>query len=1679
VTDTIVSSPLSTGGAGTFFEQHVAAYWLAQLLVRAVPPIQIGSNVVEVSLQAEHLGWSTDDFLVTCEDAGGVRSRLAGQVKMAFTVSAADDECQKAILDFWSDFWNEQRFSPSTDKLVLVIQRGTNVLLGDLAALLDCARAAQDGADFQRRLTTPGFITRKALHYCNELCSIVGGKEQRTISASELWPFLRVLYVLSLDLNTPTRQTEAQIKVLLAFTASDRGSNSIADSTWNELLVLASEAMANARTLQLADLPEPTRRRHGSLGGDEDRVLRALREHTLPVLGRIKSVIGGVHLERSSLVRSVLDELEESQVVIISGAAGSGKSAIGKAVAQHVGRDHFIFGFRAEEFAQPHIDATLSAAQVPGNAVAVSAILSAQVRRLVLVESIERLLERSTRDAFSDLLDQAAADPEMRILLTCRDYSTELVRASLVQASGLTHGVVVVPSLNDEELAEVARAVPTLGVPLGNERLRSILRNPYFLDKALAMSWSADRPMPESEREFRALFWQQVVRGTTLGSARRREETLQQIAVRRARALSEYVPVGELDPDIVASLLADSLLVAPEGGASVAAIAHDVLEDWAILQWFDELHLADHSFLDLGATIGTHPAIRRSYRKWVTELLEREPATADRLFVAATTEAGVSPQFRDDTLVALLRSPLIAPLLERHVRQIVANGNAVLRQLIRLTRMACVATPDWQRGAQGYGSLMNVPDGPAWPAVLKLAHDNLSGFAEGDWPQLLGLVEDAVRGVTAANPVAVGSQWIAGISYQLLPRLDGYRTNSPRNRLLKVIAKVPGADPKRFEAVLRGAVRSASTRGGRPDRVAEEFQKLIYSGLEGGYAARELPALIAAVAPDFLLLTDEDLRRDGYQNFSSDIDVYFGLNHELRMDSFPASAIRGPWFALLQHHPAVGLELYFKILDHTIDWYTHPRAPRPLEPASRVELTFSDGSVHEQWANRRLWNAYRGTQVSPYVLQSMLMAFERWLLTFARAYPDLLDPLLLKILRGSKSASLSAIVASVAIANVKKAGETLLVLLSVPEFIHLDRERMVLESQAESLSRMFRQGAVENELYQHERQESNRQPQRKLDLEWAIANLQLGPFAPRVYEIIDLHRAALPQSQEADQDSLVWQLSLQRMDLRQYEMGEEVEVTTGENGEAPQSFVRMEPKITNPALKAMIEEGAANHEAMSASVGLWMWGVKAFKGEASKEDLAAWRERLAEGRKRDREPEDEMGGRSGPGVVAVVCIRDHWSEMSGEERDWCTEVACSEVLRTAETWGRMERMQRYDMAADRSSAWVMGRLAIRVRSGPLEGQVKTALAAAITHSLEEVRWLAAWGIDGDVWGADPSIALRCANAVATEAGLIERAMERPRQELWQPGVAEAIYAEAAHEVRRRFWLEDGIAKDAHASLSLDSQTAGDALSRALTIFATAPTESVSVEAFAGAGGALVASWEADRQGGDRRDFESEYVIASRLQQFAMGATPANARRTLEPILGAVDRYDREVHSIIQGLIGLQDRSPRTDQFWYLWGLFADRIKRASWIRSLQRDQDHPTGGGVLATIFLTQNWKDGIRHWSSLEGYAHLVDELPPSWIVLDSYLRFLYHIGERSLPDGFVRIAQSLQRGDARQMLTRSNPVFLLEVLLQRHVYGRPLELKRDPRIRAAVLYLLDVLVDCGSSAAFKMRDDFVTPVA
>ena len=286
------------------------------------------------------------------------------------------------------------------------------------------------------------------------------------------------------------------------------------------------------------------------------------------------------------------------------------------------------------------------------------------------------------------------------------------------------------------------------------------------------------------------------------------------------------------------------------------------------------------------------------------------------------------------------------------------------------------------------------------------------------------------------------------------------------------------------------------------DLVAEELQELLLTGMEGMPAVRDLPQLMVSIASDYLLSTEEELHRDTYQHLSTDIDIFFGIRDGCGWDFSPASAFRGPWLPLLQSHPGIALNFYHQVFNHSIDWYVHPRLQDSLEPAWEIGLTFADGTIHKQWANARLWTAYRGLSISPYVLQSMLMALEKWLLGVAAHQPEQLDMLLLAILRQSHSGSLSAVVASVAVAHPDLAGEALLVLLSAPGYIRLDQARLAQESGTSALTNMSPQLQADKKFYDDERKQSNALPHRQRDLEFAISSLQFGPLRSRVQRLL-------------------------------------------------------------------------------------------------------------------------------------------------------------------------------------------------------------------------------------------------------------------------------------------------------------------------------------------------------------------------------------------------------------------------------------------------------------------------------------------------------------------------------------------------------------------------------------------------
>jgi hypothetical protein len=244
--------------------------------------------------------------------------------------------------------------------------------------------------------------------------------------------------------------------------------------------------------------------------------------------------------------------------------------------------------------------------------------------------------------------------------------------------------------------------------------------------------------------------------------------------------------------------------------------------------------------------------------------------------------------------------------------------------------------------------------------------------------------------------------------------------------------------------------------------------------------------------------------------------------------------------------------------------------------------------------------------------------------------------------------------------------------------------------------------------------------------------------------------------QQSKEDQL-WRLAIHRMDLRKHTTAEpqppegETPEEDTDAGEPPAPTLRFDPKPPDPDLQALVDENASRQSAMNSRLGLLNWGIQTFKRETGRHDPAHWAAKLAEAQAMPAEDEDGIGTGSAPGIVAAVCARDRWDEMTQPQREWCVDTICSEVLRHADDNDPMERMQRNPMAADRACASVLAALLRKPMDQARADRVKTAFAAAFTHPVDEVRSYAVGGIDESVWAADRPLALRCLNAIAAEA----------------------------------------------------------------------------------------------------------------------------------------------------------------------------------------------------------------------------------------------------------------------------------------------------------------------------------------
>ena len=1651
-----VASVISTGGGGTDFEHRVGAYFLALLLTKSFVPIFSDSAPVRVHFQARRLGWHIDDLVIEALSESGQIHMLAVQAKRNFTLGSSDQECKDTFAAAWHDFNNASLFQQGRDAIVLVTYLGTNRIQHDLRWLLTQARAAATAADFLSRRQGEGTLNQRAKADYDSIKGILDEASGSVVADDSVWRFLQSFHVLSFDFQDATGKDEAAIRTILAALRAQNEPIDAAATSWAELVSFSGLAAGQGRSVELATLPEAIQIRHRQVPSTKHGELARLRQHSSVTLRRISEAgPRGIVFERAELRRDLEAALAAHQVVLVTGPAGFGKSVLGKSYLSGSASSDSTFAFAAEEFKAAHIDRVLANANINLTWEELSGLLPLH-RKVLLIDGLERLLEASDRAAFKDLLLTTQRDKTISLVITCRDYYAEVVERAFLATSGVDFARVVVGGLSDQELGQAGASAPVLIPLIANQALRPILRNPFLLTHASELRSNPEEPIPQTERALRRRMWGDLVRDDAYvagGMPAKREKFFLKVCVDRARLLEPYVSISDED-GVLQRLANDSLLVYDDTGLRVAT-AHDVLEDWGLIEWLTRRFNSNGgSAISMAGEIGDYPALRRGYRKWLAEQLAVDSASLSSFVAEASSDSGIPAHFRDDTWLALFQSVAAEAFMATFSAILLANEAELLRRVLHLVRVGCKTVSPVSKSVD-VTQRWHVPAGKAWAILLRFLAEHWSSLPHSMDTQVVGFMEDWAGAISASDPSPEGSDSVGRLFELFFARpMEGAGQLVPREDLIELLLKIPTSNSALFLSLARQA---ACTGPLENDEGEAHLAKLAFQPLKAMAFARDFPVELQALCRARLLAVRQE---DEPWPSSTDVEAVFGLTHSYDYRLFPASASQGPFSFLLRFDISTAVRFIVSFVNEVCTRYRDLSGVSDLiEQPFEAILTLNDGTQKAILCNQRLWQAYRATSVAPAVLECALMALENRLLEIVShgASAEVVQSYLAYIIRESNNVAALGVVASICTAHPSLAGICGVDILGCPELIRMDTGRMVAEQSA------FAPGGLDafGRMFQMERMESNGLPHRRMTLEWLALQLQFGPTQSAMHDLLDRYVAELPAEGERSGEDIQWLLALRRMDIRTYE---QTEVEGG--------FELAMGPLPND-VSTMVQEAAAGQDQFLRRVGLLNWSRRILENKSA-ESAGEWRQHLQTAK--ELEAEFATAGvreilDSGDRMTASVVARDHWSELGSADQLWCLNsiTACLEAVPESP-----QEAFRGSIPVDGSMecASVVGAIAAPLSREDAEGLLVTSL----THFNSHVQFEAVKGLANEAFLARLDLLNYALHILTQDAAL------RVSQYSQLEGVSWQARPSSIDLLRQR---REGLAAMDKAAWSalpppLDSAVLGEDSSLAISllqIFQACPRHPFARQVFTWVGDQFAGWW--DRSGtGHGKNFELQAHACEAFAEYLIASEPSDAAVLLSPVLAQIDGEPSEVADFVNQLIVVVDRKGDSATFWPLWILFAARVRRARWINATATGRS--SGQTLVDRLFLNIPWNDGLREWRLLGDFHREIDNLfialPAGSKLLEAYGQYLLAVGKRSLPEAIMLVDTKFGAQLESTVQRSKSCKYLLDQLVSRLMFENLSALQR-PALRGPMLRVLDALIQGGSSNAFLLREDFLTP--
>jgi hypothetical protein len=1417
-------------------------------------------------------------------------------------------------------------------------------------------------------------------------------------------------------------------------------------------------------------------------------LLKEKQAHSESILNQINTYITfngeKIEVDRSDLLQKLKEEIEQTQVLILSGVGGVGKTAVIKKFYEDQKENIPFYIFKASEFELNNVNNLFESFSLQD-------FLKAhkdEKNKIIVIDSAEKLLDLQDTDPFKEFLS-ALINNNWKIIFTARSSYLLDLEIQFIDNYETTPSKFYIKNLSQEELENLSY-IYNFNLP-ADQKLLELIKNPFYLNEYLKFY---KREEDIDYLNFKEKLWNKIIKK----SKPSREQCFLQIAFQRANE-GQFFITPNCNETVLNSLMNDGVLGYETTGYF---ITHDIYEEWALEKIIESEFIKKENNSGFFEKIGESLPIRRCFRNWLSEKLLLEDDSIKEFIEEIIEDEKIKSFWKDEIFVSVLLSHYSENFFKLFKDRLLENKQLLLKRITFLLRIACKEVDSdffKQIGVKNINLfsieyVLTKPKGKGWENLIKFVYENLDEIGIENIHFILPIIHDWNTKFKEGETTKLSSL-IALKYYQWIISEDIYfsRDDDVKEKLFQTI--LYGASEIKEELiVIFDEVLKNKWKNHRDPYY--DLVKVILTKLGDSIEViRALPEYVLKLADLFWFYTPK--KDELYSHLGIGVEKYFCIE-ENHHDYYPSSAFQTPIYWLLQFSFKETIDFILSFTNKTVECFA--RSEFAKYEVEEIDVFIEEGKIVKQYISNRLWNTYRGTQVSSHILESMHMALEKFFLERAKNTDSkTLEDWLLYLLKNSKSASITAVVVSIVLAYPEKTFNIAKILFQTKEFFLYDTRRMLLDQTAKSLFSIGYDLNYQNKFYQDERIKTCDDEHRKKSLEHLALYYQI--FRSKevseeeakkrqkiIWSIFDKYYEELPDKSRETEYDKTWRLYLARMDRRK------MKPTTEEKD--GQVLISFNPEI-DPELKEYSDTSLKKSSESMKYTSLKLWANYKMKNDEQYKQYEQYENNPQLALKEVKEIIDKLKtikksevfqsqhsenegfylfNHSIPADVCSVLVRDYFDKLSEKEKKFCKDI----ILEAASSSFRAN--YQYQISDGVESA--ISVLPILLKEFPSEKEI---IKTILLLTLFDPHHIGMYGQFSDystkavlyyLW----EISFEDAQSILFGYFLLKPKYEALREKLRQENYKKNIYELHENEIIQKFLKENeaDLQKVVENKVSLNDLKDIEQLDLYIlkTAFQLIPLKTANEE-HKKLAQSIISTFAkellSDKRG-DRVDYTVRQTFLEKLAYFVLSSSEQDIPNYLKPFIDNFNSSEA-IADLFQEFILAEDRLNTYNNFWQVWNLFYKKVVE------LCKDGDKQWYKEkiIKSYLFAQIPWKKTTKDWHTLKDnnkrfFGEIAKSIGHCPSALYSISKLLNDIGSKFLNNGISWISEMLDNN--KNLWTDKleiNTIYYIENVVKKYIYKNREKIRKMKKLKQEVLVILDFLVEKGSVVGYMLRENIL----